>query len=689
MINIDLDNPFSVTKASEFSDEEINSYWVNFSPGGNASLQSILNPSEFMPKYIIGAKGCGKTHILKYLSFELQQIRYENNIERLFNEDKYIGLYTILGGLDSSRFSEKNVSVAEWKTIFEYYFELYVSDNLIKTIKKIIEELRISASVEKEIVQNILEIFENTDDVSSISSINSLLLYLSHLRKIINSQIRQAAFTRSLDYDEIRILFSPGDLIFGIPKVCINHISEMANVKFIYILDEYERLFEWQKIFVNTLVWDKKMPVTFWIGARTYGYTTRATQTNEIMKTGSEFDEVNLDDLIRSNEKLYKEFAENVFSKRIVKFYERQGTTIDSERARIFFREKFERYDESKIIQSIRDKFATREYVHLVNFRRKLRDAHGYSDSTLTEDAKQEINSLVKDICDDTDANPLEQKYKLFRFYYLWEKHKSGRALSLILEQVNEEFSAYKKRLSSKFDEIVDKRKKDLIAQLAKESQVPNLEYSGIDDFIHLSWGNPRNFIIILKKVIEFSSIRGEKPLTESGRITLSSQYHAVQSAAEWFYKDAEPLGEKGQKMYASLKRLTDYFIVERFSDKPVETTASCFYVHGDELSRESLECIDLMKVHSIIVEDSRGRIDKNSPRVARLFQINRILAPYWNLPTVVRGSVGLDRETAEAVFNFQFRDKFKEIYKDRQSKLNAPQFLKSPPNDLQIDLFK
>ena len=130
--------------------------------------------------------------------------------------------------------------------------------------------------------------------------------------------------------------------------------------------------------------------------------------------------------------------------------------------------------------------------------------------------------------------------------------------------------------------------------------------------------------------------------------------------------------------MYSSLKNLTDYFIQERFCDKPVETTVSCFYAKVDELSTKAAKCLELMKMHSVLIEDDEGRYDRNSGRKERLFQLNKILAPLWNLPTVVRGSLSLNRAIAEAIFNHDLNSNFQKLYKARKNQLNAPEFLKS-----------
>ena len=63
-----MHNPFNVTKASEYSDEQINKYWVSMGD------DNILDTSDYTPKYILGGKGCGKTHMLRYYSYPLQKL---------------------------------------------------------------------------------------------------------------------------------------------------------------------------------------------------------------------------------------------------------------------------------------------------------------------------------------------------------------------------------------------------------------------------------------------------------------------------------------------------------------------------------------------------------------------------------------------------------------------------------------
>ena len=65
-------NPFDINKAVDYTDEDIFKYWVNIKPTG---FNEMIKPNTLMPMIIVGSKGSGKTHIMKYYSYEIQKIR--------------------------------------------------------------------------------------------------------------------------------------------------------------------------------------------------------------------------------------------------------------------------------------------------------------------------------------------------------------------------------------------------------------------------------------------------------------------------------------------------------------------------------------------------------------------------------------------------------------------------------------
>jgi hypothetical protein len=384
-----------------------------------------------------------------------------------------------------------------------------------------------------------------------------------------------------------------------------------------------------------------------------------------------------LDNVIQAEEKLFDEFAEQLYNNRLLKYYEHKGVKKDSEKLKVEFLERFETYDEVKLILEITNRNKNREYKHIKEFRRKVVEGIERKKLACNFDDSR-VEELVNCIVKDTEGNPLEQKYKLFYLYKLWSSAKKDKTLLDFIVEINTEFAKYKKNEKSKFVEIIDKRKKDLIAQLTVENNIKNTEYSGIKDFIRISQGNVRTFILILKKVIEFAKIKGEKPLEDSGFISLDSQFLALYETANWFYEDAELIGDEGRNVYEALKKLSNYLVLERFCDKPVETTISCFNIKSEELSNETLNCIEVMKMHSFLIEDESGRKEKNSGIPERKFQICKILAPKYNLPISKRGSLYLSKEIANAIFEKQGKKKFESLFKERKDELNAPEFTRT-----------
>jgi predicted AAA+ superfamily ATPase len=122
-----MENPFNITKANDYSDLDIASYWVDFF--GDSKR---IKPNSPMPILIKGSKGSGKTHLLKYFSYELQKIKSGNNLDNILNQDKYIGIFYRCSGLNSDRFKGKGISDEDWTLIFSYYLELWFAQKLIK-----------------------------------------------------------------------------------------------------------------------------------------------------------------------------------------------------------------------------------------------------------------------------------------------------------------------------------------------------------------------------------------------------------------------------------------------------------------------------------------------------------------------------------------------------------------------------
>lgn len=68
----DRRNPFNITKAVDFTDPEINRFFVDLP---ESSYADIIKPTSPMPMLIVGGKGSGKTHLMRYFSYDVQLMR--------------------------------------------------------------------------------------------------------------------------------------------------------------------------------------------------------------------------------------------------------------------------------------------------------------------------------------------------------------------------------------------------------------------------------------------------------------------------------------------------------------------------------------------------------------------------------------------------------------------------------------
>lgn len=647
-----MENPFNVTKASEYSDEQINKYWVSI------DSKEALNPHDNTPKYILGGKGCGKTHLLRYYSYPLQKLRW-GNFGDVIAHDKYIGIYSILSTLDASRFDGKNVHEDQWKALFKYYFELYIAAFILKTLSEFIESDK-GKEGEETFVKGVLSQFLK-DIVLKRNDLKCLIEYVEEERKIIDFEIENVAFTGN--FNNVKINLKAGGLIFNIPLIVKSVYKEFKEVKFIYIMDEYEKLFAWQKRYVNSLVWEKIYPSTFWIGARKYGYTDMHTETGEELKKGSEYLPFFMDEHFQKNEKDYDVFARELILKRL----KREDKSAVSELEAKFKNGKDAIEEHIKLSKK-------GNYKHLRNLSYSIKMSIKKGLVAEDEDA---ISTIVGNIVADTDDNPLEQKYKLYLFYQMWADHKSATLVN-ISEAVRDEYIKYKNGNDSRFKNIVEKYKGDLMAQLCEENGEEYYAYSGLDALISLSWGNPRVLLLLLKKTIEKAEVLQNRPLESDGEISLRAQYLGIKETSRWYLDDSELTGVEGSNAITAIRNLAEYFRLYRFSDKPTDTSVCAFNFGTENISHNAGFMINLLELHSLLVKVDNERKQKNSGKSEITYQLNRILAPFWNLPSARRGIADFSNTVIESIFNSECFNRFDSEYVILKNRMNAPFIKKS-----------
>lgn len=662
------ENPFDLTKASDFSDSQIFKYWVDIT-GKHGGLLAYLNPRSVMPMLLLGGKGSGKTHLMRYCSAPVQELRYEGDLRAAITKEGYIGIYVRAEGLNVGRFSEKGQDPEVWLSVFSFYFELWLTANLVSTLINRVyqdkpapfDELIFSSRVRGLFAQETVE----------ISSMATLLRHLEDLQKTIDSAVNNCALTRKLSGFEIT--FSPGSLCFGLPKILSELDPELGPVIFVYLIDEIENLSADQQKFINSLIRYRRDNTSIKVGTRLYGMKTFETiGSGEPIKQNAEYQRVELDSFLREQDKDYAELAKKLVTKRLLEAKPQSTLSAD-------IGAYFESIDPTNYYKNTTDKITSSksrkaEPPHLQKLRKHIIDRF----KGVNEEEVFSIISLLQ-----CTEYPLIEKLNILQLYKKW-----GPLEKLIVEARNISLDCNELisggTPSSAYLEAYRHFDSDLLAQLFREHE-RKIPYAGLSTLIHLSQGTPRNFLGVLKEIYRRSKFANESPFS-GGVISVQSQTEGIMDSASWFWEDAQP-DSYGTEVRDAVERLAVLFRSIRYSDKPSECDLCTFSVDLSKLSEGSKSTLEKAENWSYLIRVRDGSKNKNTQSVDHKYQLSPMLAPKWGLSVHRRGSIEIKSDLANAIFDKGFREQYPALLKTRIASMLAPKFSGSE-QPIQPELF-
>jgi hypothetical protein len=512
------ENPFDLQKASHYSSEEIIGHWVDIA-GDHGGLVSFLQPTAITPMLLLGGKGSGKTHLMRYCSAPVQAARH-GNLKKAIKNERYAGVYVPAEALNTHKFSGKGLDPDTWSAVFAMYFETWLATSLLGVVETALGE-EFAQDQGHAFSRRLKALFDIDHDATTLADLLELLV---GLRKKIDFVVNNSAITR--DISSLVVPFSTGNLIYGIPDLVSATFKDLDDPLFVYLIDELENFTVDQQKFLNTLIRYRKGRATIKVGARLYGVKTFATLgSGEPIKAGSEFERVELDKFLRSHSAEYRRFAIDLTLRRL-----QEAQFPRSIRDRSTLEGSFEQVDPSdhwrnttlELMENY-DKL-DRPRPHLRSLERKLSEAK-VSDETIREVL---LNLRVID-------HPLLEKANTFLFARRWSGKDSSA--TTVAEEVGRESKAFQagdRAAAKQYSQALAHFSSDLLAQMYREAR-QRLPYAGLTTFIELSQGIPRNLLGILAHVYRRALFAGEQPFS-GGKISISSQTEGVLEAAKSFW---------------------------------------------------------------------------------------------------------------------------------------------------------
>ncbi|HDR9091997.1 hypothetical protein QZM46_23515 [Burkholderia vietnamiensis] len=659
LTDLQRDNPFDLTKASDYSDRQVQEYWVDVGTNSH-SLVDLLKPKSLVPMLLLGGKGSGKTHLMRYCSSTVQELRHKNLREAIIAE-QYLGVYTNADGLNVYRFAGKGQCDDVWATVFAYSFELWLAGCLLACLRPAVEENELlSPEWNREISRRVLDLM-HIDPSEPVCSFDDLMSHLKSIRNGVDVIVNNSAITRSLD--GISITFNPGDLVFGITKI-VSELCEFAkNTVFVYLVDEVENFTEQQQKFLNSLIRYRKGNATLRIGARLYGIKTRETLgSGEPIKRDAEFESVFLDAQFRENQSQYEKLAARLVLKRLEPL--RLPRVMDeSNLLQQFAEQSSGQYYQEISLQIVRARDANgKERPHLARFRR-------FANRVIGDE------NIVGKVIDNLSINdhPLLEKLNLLAFYKRLSKGCDVIALAGEIRSEADALISGGSSAAPAYYDLYSHFSSDLLAQLYRDYGRKPV-YAGFKTMVRLSQGVPRNLLSLLKHIYRRSQFAGEEPFIR-GPISVDSQAYGIQDAAEWFWEDAQP-DSHGTIVRSAVEHIATLLRSVRYSDNPPECDLCSFQLNREKLSENAQRALKMAENWSFVLSVSGSSGAKNDDRILSKFQVNPMLAARWGISESRRGVLELKEELAECVLGGGSDEEIEEMIKSRVDDLNLPRLL-------------
>lgn len=653
-------NPFEITKAVDFTDDEIRATFVDYPLGG---FDSFASPASPVSKYLVGGKGGGRTHLMRHYSYALRKPSEASVLEQV-SDDRYLGIYFRCSGLNSNRFRGKKISAGAWSDAFNFYLDVWLTEHLLNILVDINTtdqawDLDVQQSFVRAIVSELHLSASITEGIAASASIDELRNALATFRKMMDRSINNAAIRGSLD---IEIISNPGALIFATTAAARSELVGLGGVLFSFLIDEFENLTADQQMYVNTLLREKNLPTSFLIGSRRWGVKTHRTYSaNEENKKGSEYEWVELEGSYRDAGK-FDQFCLDLALRRLAQAGVRHLESADD------LRQVFSSRD-AILTDRLGDELALRLLDGIAPQRRPhMRRLHV---NVLRSTRSTEVANLIFDSISRPDS-PMSEKLSIHKFYQAWSGGR-GPSLDAAQEAAAEIDDLRNGAESTALDNFLNLWKNDLLAQVYLDSDRRS-PYLGIDKFIEMAGYLPRSFLMTMKYVTRAALVRGESPFDSEHEISSNAQMAGVLEASQWFLRDARPTQGLGAECERAIRRLGTLFNRVRYSDKPVEVSCVAFSTDFYGISPKAREVVEACSSHSMLSEIVAGRKTRNQGSVWFKYQLHPMLAPIFALPTGRRGELRLTSEEMTAIFDPETsEEKYSSVMRRKLTSMYAP----------------
>lgn len=598
-----FNNPFVSCTARDMSYSDVMNYWC--SPYECYKISEADLVSSVTPIIIEGARGSGKTMILKHLSFFCQKETFSpNKILDSIARAGYLGVYFRYSADYNTLFDSLNRDTQYREALFDNYFQLCISLEIARVLCSLDEEI---SSKDKE---NLYSSLANILDEKNINGSTSFAGWIERSIRMQDDIIRKSQYT---EYYELKNVV-PKTFLFDVIALIQKSIPQLSHTMFIITIDEYENVGDYQRV-INTYIkqMEGKGNYTFRIGVRPEGIRDYVTNiSDEFLQEGRDYIRKQL--IITSDDRTanYRNFVKNVIDKRLSMVPIFSQNTI-----------------------SIEDLLGKREnYDWEANFHVNNRKDHFIEALSGKSDEEQE---LIKSVI--SDKSPLVEAYFLMRL-------RRGESIEKICQIRQDVASGTINGNTKKYRlDMRDKYKAALLFWLIDKYKAKKMYY-GFYTYLYLSCGSIYDFIGLCRTVFDELESDYFARFENNPLIHPAVQTKAAQKYAESQLEKVRINHDYGPQMYRFVQNMCNLFGYYHKGDLcTTYPETNQFFVSGnfDSVGVNKEIWKSLLRWGIIVKKTSyqRASLSKNSR--AQLYYINKSYYPIFGISCRIRGGFNFE----------------------------------------------
>lgn len=604
MIKGNISSAFSQNRTEELTSD----VWGEFVTPRFMSELDLLSATK--PHVITGGRGCGKTMLLRYYSFESQFSKRRIHIPE--SAYKNIGLYWRIDTQFASVMHARGIDFDSWVLAFEHFLGVYTSIQILQSLKTIstsnggesyatqINLIRFDA------LQAFGENFKGGIDAiceNLKGDLKYFEMWVSNVKKIKEP------------------IFLPKSFLSEVISIIRAQCDLLQQVNFHVYIDEFENLLDYQQRVVNTRIKHSQPPLIFNVAVKRRGFTTKETLGLERISDLSDYRQIDLEYLILKSD--FELFAAEVFLLHLANVgYEKLPVRIETLRDKAKLSERMEPGYRNQVVNFV---YAILPGLSLGDIAKRF-----FTDKTLNKILIRKIEKGLKDRFGSIEEarNLIDRKYPKESIVCSALVYRSKLNPQIIKDELNRHRLGEK----SKFPNWVENNLVGCILQLYDSYDKVCPIYGGFETFTKLARGNLRYLLELCHKSLASSYMTDYNDLPQ---VSVDVQAQAARQASAAYLQEVRSFGAHGNRLHTFVLRIGSLFALSHGRSGQSEPEVNHFsFKDKASLSESHEQFLNEAIKWTVLFEEQETKLkdSKDGQQLGYEYILNPIYAPYFNI---------------------------------------------------------